>query len=91
MTITALPSAPLLTDTTENFNTKAFAWVGALDTFTDEANALAVAANDDAVTAANAADTATDKAAEAAAAAANAAGVANVVQWLSDATYVEGF
>lgn len=45
MAITPLPSAPLPTDTTAQFNTKAFAWVAALDTFTTQANALATATN----------------------------------------------
>jgi len=45
MAITPLPSAPLPTDTTAQFNTKAFAWVAALDTFTTQANAQAVATN----------------------------------------------
>lgn len=45
MPITALPSAPLPTDTQAAFNTKAFAWVAALATWTTEANALAVTVN----------------------------------------------
>lgn len=52
MTITALPSAPLPTDNTATFNSKAFALVAALNTFVTEANALGVDANADAVSAA---------------------------------------
>lgn len=52
MTITALPSAPLPTDNTATFNSKAFALVAALNTFVTEANALGVDANSDAVSAA---------------------------------------
>lgn len=40
MAITPLPSPPEPTDSTSQFNTKAFAWVVALDTWTIEANAL---------------------------------------------------
>lgn len=83
MSITPLPSAPQPTDSTSEFNTKAFAWVAALDTFTTEANALAVAADADATTASGAA---TD--AEAAAAAAVAA--AGATKWVSGTTYTEG-
>lgn len=56
MAITPLPSAPLPTDTPAQFNTKAFAWVAALDDWTTEANALAVDANDDASNASDSAD-----------------------------------
>lgn len=48
MTITALPTAPQATDTQAVFNTRAFAWVAALNTFVTEANALAAAADADA-------------------------------------------
>lgn len=51
MPITALPPAPLQTDTTAAFNTKAFALVSALNTFVTEANALEVAADADAASA----------------------------------------
>lgn len=70
MTITALPSAPLPTDNTATFNSKAFALVAALNTFVTEANATGSAANADAVTAAA-------KALEAVNAEAAAAGAAN--------------
>ena len=40
MAITPLPAAPEPTDSTAEFNSKAFAWVAALDTFTTQANAL---------------------------------------------------
>lgn len=40
MTMTALPTAPLPTDDTATFNTRAFALVAALGAFVTEANAL---------------------------------------------------
>lgn len=43
MPITALPTPPLPTDTPADFNTKAFALLGALPTFVTEANALEAA------------------------------------------------
>jgi hypothetical protein len=49
MAITPLPAAPETTDTPQQFNTKAFAWVQSLDTFVTEANAQAVDVNADAV------------------------------------------
>lgn len=52
MSITPLPSAPAITDTTSEFNTKAFNWVAALDPFTTEANALLATCEDAAMTAA---------------------------------------
>lgn len=97
MAITPLPSAPLPTDTTAQFNTKAFAWVAALDTFTTEANALAVATNTNETNAeaaevnaeaAQAAAEAAQLAAENAAAAAVL--TANVELWVSGTTYAIG-
>jgi hypothetical protein len=41
MTITALPSPPLPTDTPADFNTKAFAFLGAMPAFVTETNAVA--------------------------------------------------
>jgi hypothetical protein len=49
MAITPLPAAPETTDTPQQFNSKAFAWVQALDDFVTEANAQAVEVNADAV------------------------------------------
>ena len=69
MAITPLPPAPEVTDDTATFNTKAFAWVNAIDDFTTEANALAVDANTDATTATTQAGIATTKAGEASASA----------------------
>jgi hypothetical protein len=83
MAITPLPAAPETTDTPQQFNTKAFAWVQSLDTFVTEANAQAVTVNSDA---SDATDAKTD--AEAAAAAAVAA--ANATKWVSGTTYDEG-
>jgi hypothetical protein len=41
MTIDSLPPAPEPTDTPQQFNTKAFLWVAALDTWTNQTNATA--------------------------------------------------
>lgn len=90
MTITALPSPPLPTDTQSEFNTKAFAWVYALGTFTTEVNAFGVTLLGYATDSANAAATATTKAAEASASAANAAGASGVTQWVSGTSYTAG-
>ena len=62
MAITPLPPAPEPSDSTSEFNTKAFAWVASLDTFTTEANALATAADVDATTATTQAGIATTQA-----------------------------
>lgn len=64
-TITPLPSAPLPTDTTTQFNEKAFDLVASLDTFVAETNALAASVETDAAAAETAATTATTKASEA--------------------------
>ena len=69
MTIDALPSAPLPTDNTATFNSKAFALVAALNTFVTQANALGVEVNADALTAAADAITASNASASAVAAA----------------------
>jgi len=70
MAITPLPTPPQPTDTTAQFNTKAFAWVAALGTFVTEANATEAAVDADAATA-------TTKAAEASASATAAASSAS--------------
>lgn len=97
MTITALPSAPLPTDSAATFNAKAFTWVAALDTFTNETNAIVTEVNDNAVAAAASASTASahvstasTKANEAAASAANAVVASGVAKWVSGTTYTEG-
>jgi hypothetical protein len=90
MAITPLPDAPETTDTPQQFNTKAFAWVQSLDTFVTEANAQATTINSDASSASSSASTATTKAAEAAASAAAAAQTANVTLWVSGTTYAVG-
>ena len=51
MTITALPPAPQPTDTQSQFNTKAFAFVAALNQFVTETNATAVEVDSDVATA----------------------------------------
>jgi hypothetical protein len=59
MAITPLPPAPLPTDSTAEFNSKAFALVAALDPFVTETNATAVQVDADKTTATSAASTAT--------------------------------
>jgi len=59
MAITPLPDAPETTDTPQQFNSKAFAWVQSLDTFVTEANAQATTVNSDASSAAQSAIDAT--------------------------------
>ena len=83
MSITPLPSAPQPTDSTAEFNTKAFAWVASLDTFVTETNALASDVSDDA-------DTASAAATDAEAAAAAAVAAAGATKWVSGTTYTEG-
>lgn len=62
MTIPALPAAPLPTDTPAEFNSKAFAFLAALDPWADAADALAVEVNADADTATTQAGVATTQA-----------------------------
>jgi hypothetical protein len=83
MAITPLPNPPLTTDNPVVFNTKAFAWVAALGTFTTETNALANDVSNDA----DAADTARI---DAQAAAASAVAAAGATKWVSGTTYAEG-
>jgi hypothetical protein len=90
MSITPLPSAPQPTDSTAEFNTKAFAWVAALDTFTTEANALASAVDADASAADADAAAAAISAATAEAAADTAVAAAGAVAWVSGTTYAIG-
>lgn len=93
MAITPLPSPPQPTDTTAQFNSKAFAWVAALGTFVTEANATEAAVDADAATAtAKAAEasasaaTATTKAAEASTSATAAASAKTAAESARDAT-----
>ena len=90
MSITALPTPPQIIDDASTFNSRAFAWVFALGTFTTEVNAFGVTLLGYATDSANAAATATTKAAEAVAAAANAAGASGVTQWVSGTSYTAG-
>lgn len=76
MAITPLPPAPLLSDSTSTFNSKAFVFVDSLSTFVTETNDLAIQVSDDAQTA------------EAAAAAAVA--TTSATQWVSGTTYSLG-
>ncbi len=73
MPITPLPSPPQPTDTTAQFNSKAFAWVAALGTFVTEANATEAAVDADAATATTKASEASASASAAATSATNAA------------------
>jgi hypothetical protein len=66
MAITPLPPAPEPTDSTGQFNAKAFSWVASLDDFTTEANALSVTVNNTAAAAANSATLAATSAGNAA-------------------------
>jgi hypothetical protein len=52
MAITPLPPAPQPSDSTSEFNSKAFAFVGALDGFVTQTNALALEVESDALDAA---------------------------------------
>ena len=87
MTISTLPAAPQPTDTPQQFNSKAFAWVQSLDTFVTQANAQETQTTTDTSTASTNASTATTKAAEAAASAALAVKIANITLWVSGTTY----
>lgn len=86
MTITHLPTAPQPTDSTSEFNTKSFAWVAALDNWTDEVNALGTQVDLDAA-AAEAAAAASELSASVAA---GAAAALNAQAWVSGASYVSG-
>lgn len=86
MSITPLPSAPQPIDSTSEFNTKAFAWVAALDTWTTEANALGEQVSDDADAAAASATDAENSAVIAA----GAAAALNAEIWVSGTTYAVG-
>lgn len=83
MSITPLPSAPQPTDSTAEFNTKAFAWVAAIDTWTTQVNSLASDVSTDA-------DTASAAASDAESAAASAVAAAGATKWVSGTTYDEG-
>jgi hypothetical protein len=72
MSITPLPSAPQVTDTPSQFNTKAFAWVQSLDTFTTQANALQTDVNSKQTQTANSASSALNSANNASASATQA-------------------
>jgi hypothetical protein len=62
MTMTTLPTAPLPTDDTSTFNTRAFALVASLAGFVTEANALESAVDADATSAAENASSAASSA-----------------------------
>jgi hypothetical protein len=83
MAIQPLPPAPLISDTPEDFNDKAFAFVGALENFVIETNGVAFNIDEDA-----AAADANRILAEVAAAQAVAA--AGTVVWVSGTTYAIG-
>ena len=77
MAITPLPDAPLPSDSTAEFNSKAFAFVAALDPFVTEANALALEVESDANAAAVSEAAAAISATDAEAAAGSATSAAN--------------
>lgn len=77
MAITPLPDAPLPSDSTAEFNAKAFAFVAALDPFVTETNALALEVDSDRVAAAASEAAAAISAADAEAAAGAATSAAN--------------
>ncbi len=83
MPITPLPTPPQPTDTTAQFNTKAFAFVAALAQFVTESNIQAAEVDADAVLAQLGKT-------EALAAAAAAAAVAGATRWTSGTTYAQG-
>jgi hypothetical protein len=83
MAITPLPPAPQVTDDPASFNTKAFAWVDAIDSWTSDVNSLAIEVDADAT----AADTAK---LDAQAAAASAVAAAGATKWVSGTSYAEG-
>jgi len=104
MSITPLPPAPAPTDSTQQFNEKAFDWVASLGDFTTEANALAVSVNSDKNTAAGSASaaqaSATASASSASASAVSASAAlghasaaaanTNAPLWVSGTTYAAG-
>lgn len=94
MAISPLPPAPAPTDTQQEFDSKAFALVEALNTFIVEANDTADQVNEDASAAATKAGEATDSAAlaeghalDAAASAGEAAATAGAAAWVSGNSY----
>lgn len=90
MTITALPTPPDPSDSESVFNSKAFAFLGALPTFGTEANAQAVDVNADAAAAAASAAAALASQLLAAASEAAAAASAGAALWVSGSTYALG-
>jgi hypothetical protein len=83
MAIQPLPPAPLISDTPEDFNDKAFAFVSALENFVTEANQLGSDANEDAASA-------EEDRILAETAAAQAVAAAGTVVWVSGTTYAIG-
>lgn len=97
MAITPLPPAPEPTDSTQQFNSKAFAWVASLENFTDEANALQANVNAQQIavqtSASQAASSATQASGFANAALQSALAAAantNAPLWVSGTTYAIG-
>ena len=105
MAITPLPPAPLPTDSTAQFNTKAFEWVASLEDFVTETNATAVqttaskesaalsatASANSATASANSASASATFANASATSAETAAAATNAVLWVSGTTYAIGF
>ena len=105
MAITPLPPAPQPTDSTAQFNTKAFEWVASLEDFVTETNATAVQVNaleestelsatasaNSATASANSASASAISANASATSAETAAAATNAVRWVSGTTYAIGF
>jgi hypothetical protein len=97
MAITPLPPAPEPTDSTAQFNAKAFSWVASLDDFTTETNALANNVNGLQVQAQNSATAAASSATASAISAANSLASEQIATaatgapiWVSGTTYSLG-
>lgn len=88
--IDPLPPPPLPTDTPSQFDSKAFALIGALPTLVTQINETGVYVSEQAVDAGESAQAAASSATDANAAANAAAASANVSKWVTGATYAEG-
>lgn len=85
-----LPPAPLVTDTPEQFDEKAFPFAESLDPWGQSLNALAMATRTNAVAAQEGAVEAKDAAQDARDAANSAASASGAVKWVAGNSYAEG-